>query len=125
MPAPQRLRLIGSTASPYTRKMLALLRYRHIPYNINWGDPASILNAMGVDKPRPVFQPTFLFKDEQGGGVKAVCDSTPIIRRLESLYCGRSVLPTDPAIAFIDYLLEDFGDEWCTKYMFHYRWYFP
>ena len=24
--------------------------------------------------------------------------------------------------AFIDYLLEDFGDEWLTKAMFHYRW---
>ena len=21
-------------------------------------------------------------------------------------------------------MLEDFGDEWVTKYMFHYRWYF-
>jgi len=123
MSAPERLRLVGSTASPYTRKMLALLRYRQIPYNISWGDPASKLHAMGVEAPKPVFQPTFLFEDERGS-IEAVCDSTPIIRRLESLYSGRSVLPADPALAFIDYLLEDFGDEWCTKYMFHYRWYF-
>ncbi len=124
MSGPERLRLIGSTASPYTRKMLALLRYRHIPYNISWGDPANALSAMGVEAPKPVFQPTFLFEDEQGD-IKAACDSTPIIRRLENLYYGRSVLPADPALAFIDYLLEDFGDEWCTKYMFHFRWYFP
>ena len=122
MSSPERLRLIGGTGSPYTRKMVALLRYRHIPYGITWGDPATALDAMGVAKPRPTFLPTFLFRDEKGG-IEAVCDSTPIIRRLETLYPGRSVLPTDPALAFLDYLIEDFGDEWCTKYMFHYRWY--
>jgi glutathione S-transferase len=101
--------------------MVALLRYRHIPYSITWGDPGQFLDALGVAKPKPVFMPTFLFEEE--GGTTAVCDSTPIIRRLEGMYPGRSILPNDPALAFIDYLLEDFGDEWCTKYMFHYRWY--
>ena len=33
-------------------------------------------------------------------------------------------MPQDQALNFINYLLEDFGDEWLTKYMFHYRWYF-
>jgi glutathione S-transferase len=122
MASPDRIRLIGGTGSPYTQKMVALLRYRHIPHNMIWGDPAGSLDAMGIEKPKPAFMPTFLFDDEDGG-VKAQCDSTPIIRRLETMYPGRSVLPSDPALAFIDYLLEDFGDEWCTKYMFHYRWY--
>lgn len=122
MSTPERLRLIGGTGSPYTRKMVALLRYRRIPYTITWGDPVAALDAMGIEKPRPTFHPTFLFTGEDGN-LQAVCDSTPIIRRLEGLYPGRSVLPDDPALAFIDYLIEDFGDEWCTKYMFHYRWY--
>ena len=122
MVSTDRLRLIGGTGSPYTRKMLALLRYRQIPYGITWADPAGTLDAMGIEKPKPTFLPTFLFDDEKGG-VQAVCDSTPIIRDLETRYSGRSVLPADPALAFIDYLIEDFGDEWCTKYMFHYRWY--
>jgi glutathione S-transferase len=123
MSSPERLRLIGATGSPYSRKMLALLRYRHIPHAITWGDPAGVLDAMGIEKPKPTFLPTFLF-DDDNGDAKAVCDSTPIIRRLEAMYSGRSVLPEDPALAFIDYLIEDFGDEWCTKYMFHYRWHF-
>jgi len=101
--------------------MVALLRYRHIPYDVNWTSPAAALDAMGIEKPKPLLMPTFLFNDESGRP-EAVCDSTPIIRRLEAMYEGRSVLPADPALAFIDYLIEDFGDEWGTKYMFHYRW---
>lgn len=122
MSSQQRLRLIGGTGSPYTRKMVALLRYRRIPYAITWADPAGTLDLMGIEKPKPTFHPTFLFNGE-GGTVQPMCDSSPIIRRLEGLYPERSVIPTDPALAFIDYLIEDFGDEWCTKYMFHYRWY--
>ena len=34
-------------------------------------------------------------------------------------------MPADPALALVDALLEDFGDEWLTKAMFHYRWTYP
>ncbi len=118
----QRLRLIGNTGSPYTRKMVALLRYRHIPYSLVWADAASWLSENGIEAPRPTLLPTVLF--EEDGAVTARCDSTPIIRQLEQLYPGRSAIPEDPVLAFFDYLLEDFGDEWVTKYMFHYRWHF-
>jgi glutathione S-transferase len=114
------IRLVGGIGSPYTQKMVALLRYRRLPYAVQWGIPAEICDAKGVEQPRPIFEPTFFFDEE--GGTQAVCDSTPIIRRLEETVNGRSVLPVDPALAFIDYLIEDFADEWCTKYMFHYRW---
>ena len=116
------LKLVGGTGSPYTQKMVALLRYRRIPYSIQWGQPEAACDAMGIEKPRPIFMPTFFFDGDDG--IAAECDSTPIIRRLEAMYSGRSVLPEDPALAFIDYLIEDFADEWCTKYMFHYRWHF-
>ena len=120
MPSQDPIRLVGGTGSPYTQKMVALLRYRRIPYAVTWGQPDQLCDALGVEKPKPIFMPTFLF--EESGEIVARCDSTPIIRRLEEMYPGRSVLPEDPALAFIDYLIEDFADEWCTKYMFHYRW---
>lgn len=115
------IRLVGGTASPYTQKMVALLRYRRVPYAVTWGQPDRVCDALAVEKPKPIFMPTFFF--DEGGVNRAQCDSTPIIRRLENMYAGRSVLPGDPALAFIDYLIEDFADEWCTKYMFHFRWY--
>ena len=40
------------------------------------------------------------------------------------MYKEKSVIPPSPVLSFLNYLLEDFADEWTTKYMFHYRWYF-
>lgn len=116
-----RIRIMGDTGSPYTKKMLAVIRYRQIPYSLIWGDPGPVLDEMGLARPKPLLLPVLVMPQLDGGDV-ARCDSTPIIRDLEAIYAGRSVLPDDPAIAFLDYLIEDFGDEWCTKYMFHYRW---
>ncbi|MGJ8687249.1 MAG: glutathione S-transferase N-terminal domain-containing protein [Spongiibacteraceae bacterium] len=123
MYAEKTITLIGATASPYTRKMLSLLRYRRIPYQIVWGEPTAVLEELGIPKPKISLLPTVILENNDGIA-EAVCDSTPIIRRLEKLNNGRSVIPSDPALAFINYLLEDFADEWCTKYMFHYRWHF-
>ncbi len=115
------IQLIGAVSSPYTRKMLSLLRYRRIPYQIIWGQPEMILSSLGVEVPKPMLLPVFVLPDVNGD-LKAVTDSTPMIRHLEAMTAERSVLPGDSALAFIDYLLEDFGDEWVTKYMFHFRW---
>ena len=109
MSIPNPLLLIGGTGSPYTRKMVALLRYRRIPYRIIWGDPAKVLGEMGIEKPKPGLLPTFLLPNENEE-LAAITDSTPIIRRLEKETNNRSVIPKDPALAFINYLLEDFGD---------------
>jgi len=112
--------LKGAPGSPYTRKMVALLRYRRIPYRLLFGNHAS---DMGLPQAKVSLLPTFYFETDNGE-MEAVVDSTPIIRRLELEYMGRSVIPTDPVVRFLDYLLEDYGDEWLTKAMFHYRWYF-
>ena len=115
--------LRGAPGSPYTRKMLAVLRYRHIPYRFLVGGLWSKLEDL--PKPKVELLPTFYFESEdEESGLEAVVDSTPIIRRLEQEALGRSVIPADPALAFINYLIEDYADEWLTKAMFHYRWYY-
>ena len=113
-----RVALSGAPGSPYTRKMLAVLRYRRIPYRLVYPNEAALA---GLPRPKVQLLPTFYLPDETGA-LQAVTNSTPIIRRLERDYAGRSVIPADPALAFLDELIEDYADEWLTKAMFHYRW---
>jgi glutathione S-transferase len=112
--------IVGMPGSPYSRKMRALLRYRRIPYA--WVTPGSPEHA-ALPRPRVELLPQLVLPDD-GGTLEAVTDSTPLIRRLESAYAGRSVIPPDPVLAFLDALVEDYADEWLTKAMFHYRWAF-
>ena len=120
----KKIKVFGAPASPYTQKMISILRYRHIAYEVFMGDvPGRLSRLEGIEPPKPILLPTLLLEDESGK-LKATTDTTPIIRRFENEYPGRKLLPEDPALSFINYLLEDFGDEWVTKYMMHYRWYF-
>ena len=119
--------LMGAPGSPYTRKMLGVMRFRHIPYRL---ERQSRIRNSSEDRhrkkrvqPKVPLLPTFYFEDDKAGEI-AVTDSSPLIRRFEKEYEGRSVIPSDPALAFIDLLLEDYGDEWLTKAMFHYRWHY-
>ena len=48
--------------------------------------------------------------------------STPIIDAIEKLYPEPSIHPDDAVANFISALIEEFGDEWGNKWMFHYRW---
>ena len=114
-----RLSLAGAPGSPYTRKMIAALRYRHIPYSVFWGN-GNI--PEGYPEPKVRLLPTFFFPDGEDGALVPVTDSTPIIRRLEVEHVGRALIPDDPALKFLNDLIEDYGDEWLTKAMFHFRW---
>ena len=116
---PNRLELTGAPGSPYTRKMIGVLRYRHIPYSIFWGNGAI---PEGYPEPKVRLLPTFFFPDGEDGALVPVTDSTPVIRRLEADYEGWSVIPPDPTLKFINDLIEDYADEWLTKAMFHFRW---
>ena len=111
------LLLSGVPGSPYTRKMVALLRYRRIPYRLIQASRG----VPGLPSAKVHLLPTFYLPGADGK-LEAVTDSTPLIRRFEAQFAGRHAVPTDPALALIDALIEDYADEWLTKAMFHYRW---
>jgi glutathione S-transferase len=109
--------LHGFDPSPYSVKMRAILRYRRIPFI--WkatGHPRDVAVAAGLPPVIPVLQ----FPDG-----RLMNDSTPLAYALEREHpADRSIIPADPAQAWLSDLLEDFGDEWVTKMMFHYRWFY-
>jgi len=111
--------LAGQYGSPYTLKMRGVLRYRQIPFR--W----MLRDSKWDDLPAPpvAIIPVIAYPNDDGSGYGDVTvDSSPQIMRLESEYAGRRIVPSDPALAFIDALIEDFADEWLTKAMYHYRW---
>jgi glutathione S-transferase len=113
------LKLVGGFGSPYSRKMRAVLRFRRIPFTwILRGSPDDV----GIPEVPVALIPVLVFPGESARADDAMIDSTFQIRRLEKMFPARSIIPPDPAIAFLDTLLEDYADEWLTKPMFHYRW---
>ncbi|MDX1649284.1 MAG: glutathione S-transferase [Myxococcota bacterium] len=113
--------LVGAPGSPYSRKLRAVMRYRRLPHRwVVRGSPES----EGLPAPRVPLLPQLVAPDASGR-LAAKTDSTPLVRELERAHPGRAVVPSDPALAFLDALLEDYADEWLTKAMFHYRWAYP
>ena len=100
--------------------MLAWLRFKRIPYAIDWSNRK--INE-GYPAPKVSLIPTFYLPDEDGE-IEAVVDSTPIIKRLDVEFPARSTTPPHPITKFLCDLVEDYADEWLTKIMFHYRWAF-
>jgi glutathione S-transferase len=108
-------RIIGAEMSPYSVKVRSYFRYKGIPFQWIPRNPAS--QAEFEKHARMPIIPLVVTPD--GTGIQ---DSTPIIEQLEKLYPEPSIHPTEPVTNFISTLIEEFGDEWGNKWMFHYRW---
>jgi len=53
---------------------------------------------------------------------RCIPTSTPILTFLDEACQQRLLRPADAALRLLDLLMEDYGDEWLSKCMFHYRW---
>ncbi len=110
-------KVVGSMASPFSVKMRAIFRYRRIPHV--WYLARGAI-AEATKHVRPPIIPKVHYPEE-ADDIWHV-DSSPMAYELEARHAERSIIPTDPVQAVLAHILEDFGDEWGTKMMFHYRW---
>src|ERR1700761_8524786 len=108
-------RIIGAEMSPYSVKVRSYFRYKGLPHQWILRNAASHAEYEKHAKV-PIIP---LVVTPEGAAIQ---DSTPIIDRIEKLHPEPSIHPADPVAQFISALIEEFGDEWGNKWMFHYRW---
>jgi glutathione S-transferase len=110
-------RIFGMELSPYSVKVRSFFRYKRIPHE--W-----ILRSVQVMEEfnRYAKLPLIpLVVTPDGTGMQ---DSTPIIEALERTFPTPALQPSDPVLAFLSALVEEYADEWGNKPMFHYRWFY-
>jgi glutathione S-transferase len=108
-------RIHGVEISPYSVKVRSYFRYKGIPHR--WIPRNQDADGEYQKFAKLPLVPLVVTPENEG-----IQDSTPIIERVEALHPEPSIHPSDPVARFISMLLEEFGDEWGNKWMFHYRW---
>ncbi|MDE0178045.1 MAG: glutathione S-transferase family protein [Gammaproteobacteria bacterium] len=106
--------VIGSEESPYSVKVRSYFRYKGIPHD--WQDRRQAADLYARHARLPLI-PLVVTPEDQG-----IQDSTPIIEAMEAKFPEPSIHPGGPVSPFVSALLEEFGDEWGNKWMFHMRW---
>ncbi len=108
-------RLFGVELSPFSVKIRSYFRYKQIPHRWIVRNADTMADYQKYAK-IPII-PLVVTPEEE-----SLQDSTPIMERMETLFPDPSVHPPDPVAHFVSLLLEEFGDEWGNKWMFHLRW---
>ncbi len=108
-------RIYGVELSPFSVKIRSYFRYKQIPHQWIVRNAATMADYQKYAK-IPIV-PLVVTPDERG-----LQDSTPIMEAMEELFPEHSTHPGDPISRFVSLLLEEFGDEWGNKWMFHLRW---
>jgi glutathione S-transferase len=110
-------RIFGSELSPYSVKVRSYFRYKNLPHEWivrNTDNQAEFDQYAKLPLIPLVVTP-------EGTGLQ---DSTPIIEYFEERFPEPTIHPSNPALRFLSALIEEYGDEWGNKPMFHYRWFY-
>lgn len=108
-------KIFGAEESPYSVKVRSYFRYKGIPHQ--WTPRSMGVMAEYQKYARLPIIPVVVTPEDE-----ALQDSTPILEALETRFPEPATHPPSVALRFLSELLEEFGDEWGNKWMFHFRW---
>ena len=106
--------VIGSEESPYSVKVRSYFRYKGIAHE--WRERGQAQELFAKHARLPLI-PLVVTPEDTG-----IQDSTPIIEAMEARFPEHGIHPPDATARFVSALIEEFGDEWGNKWMFHMRW---
>ena len=106
--------VIGVEESPYSVKVRSYFRYKDIPHSWRGRSEAGELFQRHARLP---LIPLVVTPDDRG-----IQDSPPTIEAMEPVVPNPPIHPEGTTAGFVSALLEEFGDEWGNKWMFHFRW---
>ena len=109
-------RVYGMSQSYFTRKLTGYLDYKAIPYLLRRFAGG---NRAARDAGWPGAMPVVMTP-----GGEFMWDTTAMIHHLELRVPEPRVLPADPVLRFIDYVLEDALDEWFYRAAVGSRWFY-
>jgi glutathione S-transferase len=104
----------GLTCSYFTRKMTGYLDHLGVPWRL---EPSVGLNPPARELGWNGGIPVVSLPDGE-----MIWDSTAMIEHLDTKFPDRGVLPDDPDLRFLAYLLDDFSDEWFYRHAVGTRW---
>jgi glutathione S-transferase len=110
--------ILGRPESGYSMKVRVAMRYKGVAHE--WIDRCLRNEKLFQAHAKVQLIPLVFLPDGS-----ACQDSTPILESLESSHPDPSFHPSDPTTRFLSELLEEYGDEWGNKLMFHHRWGYP
>ncbi len=109
------IKLYGLRVSYYTGKIEAYLRYKEIAHDF------IVLNRTRMrwleEKTGAAQMPAVELSDG-----RIMTDTTPMISWFEEHYSDPPVIPEDPILRFLSYLVEDYAEEWLWRPAMHFRW---
>lgn len=108
--------IFGSEMSPYSVKVRSYFRYKGLAHR--WVPRGPDNEAEYRRHARLPIVPTVVTPEGEG-----LQDSTPIIERIEAAFPDPTIHPPTRLLRFLSELIEEFGDEWGNKLMFHHRWF--